>query len=465
MTKMELKIYNTLTEKKEIFIPIDENNIRMYVCGPTVYSRPHIGNARSYIIYDILFRVLKHVYPKIIYVRNITDVDDKIIDCAKKTNSNVTEITKNEIKNFHEDTDALYCLRPTYEPKATEHIMEMLEMIDDLVNKHFAYIKDNHVLFSVEKFENYGCLSKKKLADLISGVRINVELYKKNDHDFVLWKPADKNIGEYGFESKFGYGRPGWHIECSAMSKKYLGDEFDIHGGGSDLKFPHHDNEIAQSICSSGKNFAKYWIHNGFLTINGEKMSKSLGNFITPRDLINQNYHPEAIRLALISTIYSKPLDFSEKLIKDSEVILEKFYKTLSEVDDLDGGNIFEKSLEAILDDLNTPRYMATMHYLMSDIVHCKNGNHKIDMIKSLYATGKLIGIFNEKPLEFLTKINKNNNVEIPQNVIELANLRLQAKNDKNYEEADKIRLEVEKYGYKIEDLSNQGFKITKIDS
>ncbi len=459
MNNLKLKLYNTITDSKEVFTPLDIENIRMYVCGPTVYSRPHIGNARSYVIYDILFRTLRYIYPNVTYVRNITDVDDKILNQAKLLNISPQEIVNQVTQEFHEDTQALYCLQPTFEPKATENIEEMLEIIDVLIEKGYAYQNEGHVLFSVDKFPDYGCLSRKNIEDLVGGARIEVESYKKSDRDFVLWKPADKAAKEYGFESKFGYGRPGWHIECSAMSRKYLGDEFDIHGGGADLKFPHHDNEIAQSVCASGKNFAKYWVHNGFLMVNGEKMSKSLGNFTTPRDLINKGHHPEVIRLALLSNSYSKPLDFTEKLLNDCKIVLEKFYTILSHVENLQETNVFDKAIEAILDDINTPRYLATMHYLTSDIKHSGSKADKEDLINCFFTTGRLIGIFNEKPADFL-KFFQNPTPAIPDEILNLGKERAAAKQEKNFTKADEIRKKIESLGYTIKDLPNNGFEI-----
>jgi len=457
-----LKIYNSLTEKLENFIPIDEKNVRMYVCGPTVYSRPHLGNARSSIIYDVLYRVLKILYPKVTYVRNITDVDDKIINTAKEKNVYPEEIAKKVENEFHEDLSALFCLNPDHEPHATEYIYEMESMISELIEKNFAYISQNHVLFDVKKCQNYGCLSKKNTNELIAGSRIEIESYKKNPLDFVLWKPADKTKNQYGFESKFGYGKPGWHIECSAMSKKLLGDEFDIHGGGADLKFPHHDNEIAQSTCSSGKNFAKYWIHNGFLLVNGEKMSKSLGNFVTPRDLINTGHHPEVIRFALLQTSYSKPMDFTDKLLQDSKISLEKFYQVIQK-------NNYNKSLmdnisemeakkdidliSPLLENLNTTKFIATMHVLVNST--------NID-IQNFIKIGKMIGIFNQSADEFFAYYEKSKK-EIPNEIIKLAEERSQAKIEKNFQKADEIKRKIQSMGYEVTDLTGSKFEIEEI--
>ena len=279
----DIFLTNNLNNKKEKFVPIDEKNIKMYVCGPTVYDDPHIGNARPIVVFDILYKIFKKKYPKVTYVRNITDVDDKIIEASKKSKKSINEITKNITEIFRVNCESLNCLKPTSEPKATEHIDGMIEMTKSLIEKKFAYVSNSHVYFSVASYKNYGKLSNKKLDELKSGNRIEVSNLKKNPMDFVLWKPSNKE--DPGWESPWGRGRPGWHLECSVMSEKYLGKVFDIHGGGLDLIFPHHENEIAQSCCNnSTDNFANYWVHNGFVTINKEKMSKSLGNIVTISD-------------------------------------------------------------------------------------------------------------------------------------------------------------------------------------
>ena len=294
-----LKLTNSLTRKKEIFKPINSNRVSLYACGPTVYDYPHVGNARSLVVFDILFRVLKHVYGKNVnYVRNITDVDDKIIEASKKNKKSINEITQNITKIFHKDCESLNCLKPTTEPKATEHIDGMIKMTKSLIEKKFAYVNDSHVYFSVSSFKDYGKLSNKKLDELKSGNRIEISDLKKEPNGLVLWKPSNKD--DPGWESPWGRGRPGWHLECSVMSEKYLGKIFDIHGGGLDLIFPHHENEIAQSCCNNSTNrFANYWVHNGFVTFNKEKMSKSLGNIITISDAVKK-YTGQVVRLALL---------------------------------------------------------------------------------------------------------------------------------------------------------------------
>lgn len=310
---MNIYLYNTLTQKKNIFHPINNKLVTMYLCGPTVYNPPHIGNARPSVIFDVLYRLLSLSY-KVKYIRNITDIDDKIITIAKKNKEHISKLTDRIIKIYHKNMKDLGVLSPTIEPKATEHINYMIELIDKLIKKGNAYVSQNHVLFDISSHKNYGSLSHRKKEDMISGARVEIGVYKKDPYDFILWKPSSPELP--GWESPWGRGRPGWHIECSAMSQKYLGSSFDIHGGGQDLIFPHHENELAQSRAINGENsFARYWIHNGILTVDGEKMSKSLGNFITIQDLLRKN-QGEVIRLALLFTHYRQPLNWTKKLIE-----------------------------------------------------------------------------------------------------------------------------------------------------
>ena len=322
----ELKIFNSLTKRKENFVPINKNKIRMYVCGPTVYDYPHIGNARPLVVFDVLYRLLKKIYSndKVIYVRNITDIDDKIIESSKKNNKNIGELTKTITDSFHKDCKYLNCLEPSFEPKATEYIKEMINMVANLIKNKHAYENEKHVYFSVSSFKKYGKLSNKNSEELVAGSRVEVSKYKKDPLDFVLWKPSETN--DPGWDSPWGRGRPGWHLECSVMSEKFLGKKFDIHGGGLDLIFPHHENEIAQSCCSNKTDiFANYWIHNGFVTFDKEKMSKSIGNIVEIHKL-RENINGQVIRLALLSSHYKQPLDWNEKLIKESQNTLNKWY-------------------------------------------------------------------------------------------------------------------------------------------
>jgi cysteinyl-tRNA synthetase len=359
-----LHLYNTLTRKKETFTPEDPEHVRMYVCGPTVYDRAHLGNARSVVVYDVLFRILRHLYgeERVVYVRNITDVDDKINARAKERNISIQTLTTEVTGWFHTDMDALANLSPDYEPRATGHITQMICLIEALIKRGVAYIAGGHVLFAVEKYADYGKLSGRKIEEQQAGARVQVEGYKRHAGDFVLWKPTDDDDDESSvFDSPWGKGRPGWHIECSAMSMHYLGESFDIHGGGADLMFPHHENEIAQS-CGSGEHvhFARVWVHNGFLTVGGEKMSKSLGNFITVRDLLDKGIKGEVIRLALLSAKYNEPLDFNDKLVSDAEKILDGFYRKIAGVEA--SQNVPKEFLDALYDDMNLPKAFSYMH-------------------------------------------------------------------------------------------------------
>ena len=319
----QIRLHNTKTRRKEDFVPIDPKNVRMYLCGPTVYDRAHLGNARNVLMFDVLFRLLRHRYNKktVTYVRNFTDVDDKINARAAASGRDIGDITAETIGWYHEDMDALGALRPTHEPRATQYIAQMITMTDDLIEKEHAYVAEGHVLFAVESYENYGALSGRSIDDMIAGTRVEVAPYKRNPMDFVLWKPSGD--GQPGWESPWGYGRPGWHIECSAMALDLLGPSFDIHGGGNDLQFPHHENEIAQSTCAGG--FANVWLHNEMLQVEGKKMSKSLGNFFTVRDLLDRGVPGEVIRLVFLSTHYGKPMDWTAKKAQDAEKTLRKW--------------------------------------------------------------------------------------------------------------------------------------------
>ena len=359
-----IKLSNTLTREIEEFIPLDARHIKMYVCGPTVYAPPHIGNARSVVVYDVLFRLLRQQFPKVTYVRNITDVDDKINAAAVERNITIRALTEEITAKFHADMAALNCLPPTIEPRATEHIAGMIALIEKLIAGGYAYVAEGHVLFRVQKDENYGKLSRRSMKDMVAGARVEVAPYKEYAGDFVLWKPAsEKDDASAKFDSPWGVGRPGWHIECSAMSAAHLGTDFDIHGGGADLMFPHHENEIAQSTCGHvGSGYARYWVHNGFLTVEGEKMSKSLGNFITVDDLLQRGVKGEVIRFALLSTRYNEPLDWSEKLLADSQKVLDRLYRqsgAVGETAELNG-----EILAALCDNLNTPKALAILQTL-----------------------------------------------------------------------------------------------------
>ena len=443
--KNNLRLTNSLTRQKELFKPINSKKITMYACGPTVYDNPHVGNARSLVVFDTLFRVLKMIYGKnVSYVRNITDVDDKIIEASKKNNKPIKEITESVTKTFHKDCESLNCLKPTDEPKATEHIKGMIEMTSSLIKKGFAYENKGHVYFSVSAFKNYGKLSNKNLDELKAGNRIEVSDLKKNPIDFVLWKPSDSK--DPGWESPWGRGRPGWHLECSVMSEKYLGKNFDIHGGGLDLIFPHHENEIAQSCCNnSTDSFANYWVHNGFVTINKEKMSKSLGNIITISDAVKK-YSGQVVRLALLSAHYSQPLDWNDELLQNQKNTIEKWYNLYEKTNE---ENILNVS-ETLLDDLNTPGFIAKIHELYNS---ANNGEKKS---KSLFNNAcRLIGLFNiskDKWENF-----KKSNIQVSEEyILKKISERAKAKKDGDFNLADKIRKDLLDQDIVIEDQQDK---------
>ena len=439
---LDIFLTNNLTNKKEKFIPKDKNNVRMYVCGPTVYDDPHIGNARPVVVFDILFKILKNKYPNVTYVRNITDVDDKIIKSSKENNISISELTKKITQNFNEDCIYLNCEQPNHEPKATEHISEMIEMISELIKKGFAYENNKHVYFEVKKFKDYGQLSNKKLDELVAGSRIEVSDNKKNPEDFVLWKPSETD--EPSWDSPWGKGRPGWHLECSAMSKKYLGNEFDVHGGGVDLLFPHHENEIAQSRCANdSKAFANYWLHNAFITMSNEKMAKSQGNILKIKDFRN-NKSGQVLRMALMSAHYRQPLDWNDKLLEECENTISKWYNVYLNIKTK--LKISDEILKPLLDDLNTPGYIANLHKLYEKAAKGSDED-KILFISAC----RFIGLLNETKEDWLKF--KKNKVSISENEILIKiNQRNEARVNKNYKEADKIRDDLLDKGVLIED-------------
>ena len=439
---LDIFLTNNLTNKKEKFIPKDKNNVRMYVCGPTVYDDPHIGNARPVVVFDILFKILKNKYPNVTYVRNITDVDDKIIKFSKENNISISELTKKITQSFNEDCIYLNCEQPNHEPKATEHISEMIEMISELIKKGFAYENNKHVYFEVKKFKDYGQLSNKKLDELVAGSRIEVSDNKKNPEDFVLWKPSETD--EPSWDSPWGKGRPGWHLECSAMSKKYLGKEFDVHGGGVDLLFPHHENEIAQSRCANdSKVFANYWLHNAFITMSNEKMAKSQGNILKIKDFRN-NKSGQVLRMALMSAHYRQPLDWNDKLLEECENTISKWYNVYLNIKTK--LKISDEILKPLLDDLNTPGYIANLHKLYEKAAKGSDED-KILFISAC----NFIGLLNETKEDWLKF--KKNKVSISENEILIKiNQRNEARVNKNYKEADKIRDELLDKGVLIED-------------
>ena len=364
MTMTNIYLHNSMTRKKERFVPIDPKDVRMYLCGPTVYDRAHLGNARNVIMFDVLFRLLRHIYGEkaVNYVRNFTDVDDKINDRARQSGRSIAEITQETSQWYLEDMGALGNLEPTHMPRATQYITQMVSMIENLIERGHAYDAEGHVLFSVKSYDNYGALSGRSVEDMIAGARVEVAPYKRDPMDFVLWKPSEDKTP--GWESPWGRGRPGWHIECSAMAKDLLGESFDIHGGGNDLLFPHHENEIAQSHCAHPEaHFARYWLHNEMLQVEGKKMSKSLGDFFTVRDLLDEGYAGEVIRFVFLSTHYGKPMDWTETKARDAENTLRKWRKLC---DGVRPSQVSQLALESIADDLNTAGAIAELHALAS---------------------------------------------------------------------------------------------------
>jgi len=435
---------NNLTNKKEKFIPINKHKIGMYVCGPTVYDDPHIGNARPLVIFDILFKVLKCKYGKdsVNYVRNITDVDDKIIKSAQEKKISISVLTKDIIKSFNDDCKFLNCDTPSEQPRATNHIDLMIKMVSELIAKGFAYESNNHIYFQVNKFNDYGKLSNKKIEDLIAGSRVEVSKNKKKPEDFVLWKPSIND--EPFWESPWGKGRPGWHLECSAMSKFFLGKEFDIHGGGIDLLFPHHENEIAQSRCANDtKIFANYWVHNAFITMSNEKMAKSRGNILKIKDF-RDKVNGQILRFALMSTHYKQPLDWNEKLLNNCKDTLEKWYSVYLPFKNV--SKISDDMLLPLYDDLNTPGYIANLHKLF------EKANSGDDNDKKMFVSAcNFIGILNETKKGWLDLKTKKSLIS-EKDILKKIELRNKARESKDYKEADKVRDELLEKGVLIED-------------
>ena len=444
---LDYHLFNTLSGKKEILKPSDPQHVKIYACGPTVYNYAHIGNARMAVVFDTFVRTLRFIFPKVTYVSNITDIDDKIIEAAVEQNVEISVITKKFTKIYNEDMAKLNVLAPDVQPKATEYIPEMIDLIKELIEKDFAYEKDGHVLFHVPTYENYGKLSNRIKDEQIAGSRVDVADFKKDPADFVLWKPSTGV--QPGWESPWGIGRPGWHTECSAMSEKTLGLPLDIHGGGRDLIFPHHENEIAQSCCSAAENsnpesYAKYWMHNGFVTIDGEKMSKSLGNIILVNEL-TQKYHGEVIRLALLSTHYRQALDWNDNVIHQAKKLLDKLYSLLNELNDVKESKEPDNDLiEILLDDLNTPGLMANINKLLKNaesLEECDKPNLK----SNLLLIGKLMGILEDKSYNQISS-------EFKDKVDNLIEDRSNAKKKRDFELADKIRSELIDLGIEIND-------------
>jgi len=446
----DIFLSNSLGNKKEKFIPINKNKIGMYVCGPTVYDDPHIGNARPLILFDILFKVLKCKFGKdtVTYVRNITDVDDKIINSSIEKKISINDLTKKIINNFHNDCAYLVCEKPTEEPKATENISLMIKMIEELLTKSYAYINNKHVYFEVKKFKDYGKLSNKNLDELIAGSRVEISENKKNPEDFVLWKPSKEK--EPYWDSPWGKGRPGWHLECSVMSKKYLGIKFDIHGGGRDLIFPHHENEIAQSRCvNDSDTFANYWVHNGFITISNEKMAKSQKNILKIEDF-KKKFNGQVLRLALISSHYKQPLDWNNNLIEQCLKTLNKWYECYVQVSKK--VLIPDEFLSPLYDDLNTPGYIANLHKLFE-----KAQNGKVEDKEVFTTACNFVGLLLDTKIQWLEfKKGKSNISE--EEILSKIEERNKARQNKDYKLSDKIRGELLDKGVLIEDKNGKTF-------
>jgi cysteinyl-tRNA synthetase len=451
---MPLTLYNTLTRRKEPFEPLDPKQVRLYVCGPTVYDRAHIGNGRANVVFDVLYRVLRDIYGRehVRYVRNITDIDDKINAAARKNGEPIAALTARTTAAFHEDMAALGALPPDIEPRATDYIPQMIAMIERLIASGHAYAAEGHVLFSIASDPHYGQFSGRSRDDMIAGARVEVAPYKRDPADFVLWKPSDVELP--GWDSPWGRGRPGWHIECSAMSETHLGETFDIHGGGLDLVFPHHENEIAQSTCvHGGRPFVRYWMHNGMLTDAGAKMSKSLGNIRTVHDLLEEA-PGEAIRLALLTAHYRDPLDWTSDRLRQARQTLDRFYRALS----LPGDAVFERFgeaddavrpvREALEDDLNTPLALTQLHELAGAVNRTSSDAERSALQRALEAGGRMMGLLSQSPLDWLQGSAKADAERIEERIM----ARGAARRQRHFAEADRIRAELAAEGIILED-------------
>ena len=448
----ELRLTNSAGTEKRVFTPVDAEHIRMYVCGPTVYNLVHIGNARPVVVFDTLFRVLQALYPKVTYARNITDIDDKIIVAARERGIDITVLTEEFTEKFRTDMAALNNLPPSIEPQATEHVDAMLDLAQRLIDKGHAYESEGHVLFDVTSMDDYGLLSGRQLDDMLAGARVEVASYKRHPGDFVLWKPSSDD--EPGWDSDYGRGRPGWHIECSAMIHQHLGDNIDIHGGGRDLIFPHHENERAQSCCGYGGSFVGTWMHNAYVDMDGEKMSKSLGNVKTVHELLEQ-YSGETLRFALLSAHYRSPLNFSRELLDSAQSTLDSFYLALRNAGDVESvepaiGN--SPVFTALLDDLNTPAAIAELHQL-AKALNKASESEKPAARAALLAGGAVLGVLGESPDKWLAKDDESglSSDAIDQLLIE----RADAKSNRDFVRADAIRDELNAAGIIIEDSAS----------
>lgn len=446
----EIYLHNTLKQRKDKFIPIDADNVRMYVCGPTVYDKAHLGNAKTPVVYDVLYRLLCYVYGKehVTYVSNITDVDDKILNKHKETGKSIREITEQTYNWYIDDMAKLNVLSPNYRPRATEYIPEMIKLVELLLKNGHAYIADKQVLFDVDSMPNYGFLSGRSMKEMVAGARVEIADYKKNPADFILWKPSDAD--QPGWNSPWGYGRPGWHLECSAMSSKLLGNDFDIHGGGSDLIFPHHENECAQSCCAyPGTHFAHYWVHTGMLMINGVKMSKSLGNFYTVDEILAK-YPAEALRLLFLTTHYHQPFNFTFEGLEQAKNILDKFYNALLKNADIPAEKTepSEKLIAALCDDLNTPLALSYLHETLGNLNKAETKEERIKYKSELLANAYMLGLLYNDAESWFKGTTDAEDTEIEALIAK----RAEAKKNKDWATADAIRNELKERGIVLED-------------
>ncbi len=450
---VEIYLHNTLKRRKEKFVPFDCSNVRMYVCGPTVYDRAHLGNAKTPVTFDVLFRLLRHVYgaEHVTYVSNITDVDDKILNKHKETGKSIREITEQTYQWYIDDMDKLNVMAPDYRPRATEYIDEMIELVRLLLANGHAYEASGHVLFSVDSMPGYGYLSGRSMKEMLAGARIEIADYKKNPADFILWKPSE--AGQPGWNSPWGYGRPGWHLECSVMSSKLLGDSFDIHGGGSDLIFPHHENECAQSLCAHPHSkFAQYWVHSGMLMVDGVKMSKSLGNFYTI-DQVLEKAPAEALRLLFLTTHYHQPFNFTFEGLAQAKATLDKFYNALLRVKDVPAAEeaADERVVAALADDLNTPLALTYLHEITNALNKAETENEQARLKGRLLAAAGLLGLLWQNPESWFKSGIANGGLDAASIEAKIAE-RVAAKKNKDYALADKIRNELKEQGIILED-------------
>jgi len=449
----ELRLYNTLTRTKEPFVPNDPQRITMYVCGPTVYNYAHIGNARPVVVFDCLYRLLSALYSTVVYARNITDIDDKIIQAAAARGCSIDVISEEFTVKYREDMGSLNALTPTLEPRATEHLAEMISLTERLISRESAYVSEGHVLFAVESMEGYGALSGRKLDDMLAGARVEVADYKRHPGDFVLWKPSSD--AEPGWDSPWGRGRPGWHLECSAMIHAHLGESIDIHGGGRDLIFPHHENERAQSCCGYGGDFVKYWLHNAYVDMEGEKMSKSLGNVRTVRELL-ASYPGEVLRLALLSAHYRSPLDFSGDGLDAARAQLDTFYAALRKHGACEPEAVPAEETEvfsALLDDMNTPEAISKLHAVAGRLNKALTPTEAATAKGELLAGGRLLGILQSEPEAWFTQaLSSAASAPSAEEIEDLIQERLSAREQRDFARADEIRTLLDAQGVVLED-------------